>query len=61
MIMKADVYSITGEVARQVDLPSVFNERVRPDLINRAGLALRSARYQPKGTMVVAGLQTSAE
>lgn len=59
--MNADVYSISGTRAGGVELPGVFSEPVRSDLIRRAVLAERSARYQPKGVYPLAGLQTTAE
>jgi large subunit ribosomal protein L4e len=59
--MQADVYSISGTKAGSVELPGVFYEPVRKDLIRRAVLAERSSRYQPKGVYPLAGLQTTAE
>lgn len=45
---------------KKIDLPDVFEEEIRPDLINRACVSLRSKRYQPKGVSKLAGLQTTA-
>jgi large subunit ribosomal protein L4e len=59
--MKAHVYDMDGKAGKEITLPNVFNEPVRPDLINRASLAMRSAQFQAKGTDTLAGLQTSAE
>jgi large subunit ribosomal protein L4e len=59
--MKLPVFDMEGKEARQIELPSVFSEQVRPDLINRAAMAVRSTRFQPKGSTPLAGLQTSAE
>ncbi len=59
--MKAQVRTVTGEIARDIDLPAVFEEEYRPDLIKRAVLALQSTRFQPHGTNPFAGLRTSAE
>jgi large subunit ribosomal protein L4e len=59
--MKADVYNLSGQVIKQLELPDIFNERIRPDLINRAFLALRSTYIQPKGAYRWAGMETSAE
>ena len=59
--MKAQVRTLTGEVAHEIDLPEIFNEEYRPDLIKRAVLALQSTRFQPHGTDPYAGLRTSAE
>ena len=59
--MKAQVRTLTGEIAHEVDLPEIFNEDYRPDLIKRAVLALQSTRFQPHGTDPYAGMRTSAE
>jgi len=58
--MKANVRTIKGERVREIDLPAVFNEEYRPDLIKRAVIALQSTRYQPHGTDPFAGMRTSA-
>lgn len=59
--MKAQVRTLTGEIAREIDLPEIFTEEYRPDLIKRAVLALQSTRFQPHGTNPYAGIRTSAE
>ncbi len=59
--MKLPVFDMEGKEARRIELPSVFSEQVRPDLINRAAMAVRSTKFQPKGSTPLAGLQTSAE
>jgi large subunit ribosomal protein L4e len=59
--MKAKVLTLDGAVAHDADLPVVFGEDYRPDLIKRAVLALQSTRYQPHGTNPYAGFRTSAE
>jgi len=59
--MKAQVRTLTGEIAHEVDLPEIFNEEYRPDLIKRAVLAIQSTRFQPHGTDPYAGMRTSAE
>lgn len=43
------------------DLPSQFNEEVRPDLIKRAFLVLRSNKRQPYGANPEAGKRSSAK
>jgi len=58
--MKAQISTIDGGSAGEVDLPAVFEESYRPDLIKNAVLALQSERYQPHGTNPRAGLRTSA-
>ena len=59
--MKLPVFDLEGKETKQLELPSVFAEPVRPDLINRAAIAVRSTLFQPKGSTPLAGLQTSAE
>ena len=59
--MKAKVRTLTGEIAHEVDLPEIFNEEYRPDLIKRAVLAIQSTRFHPHGTDPYAGMRTSAE
>ena len=60
MKMKAQVRSLDGAVAGDMELPAVFGEGYRPDLIKRTVLALQSTRYQPHGTHPYAGIRTSA-
>lgn len=59
--MKAHVKAINGSVLHEIDLPVVFNEAYRPDLIKRAVIAYQSEQYQPYGADSLAGLRTSAE
>ena len=59
--MKLPVFDMEGKQTKEVELPSVFSEPIRPDLINRAAIAVRSTLFQPKGSTPLAGLQTSAE
>jgi len=59
--MKAQIKSVDGKVAGEIELPAMFNEMYRPDLIKNAVLALQSTRYQPHGTHPLAGIRTSAE
>lgn len=58
--MKAQITTIDGGSAGEIELPAVFEESYRPDLIKNAVLALQSERYQPHGTAPRAGLNTSA-
>jgi large subunit ribosomal protein L4e len=55
-----DVYGIDGKVARSIELPRVFSESFRKELVLRAILAEQSLRYQPKGRNLMAGLRTTA-
>ncbi len=58
--MKVDVFGIDGKKTKQTELPKVFKEKVREDLIRRAALSDQSKTYQPKGNYKWAGLETSA-
>lgn len=58
--MKAQVYSIDGKAAGEVELPAQFSIQVRPDLIARAAISDQTRRYQPKGNDPRAGMETSA-
>jgi large subunit ribosomal protein L4e len=60
IIMKVDVFDLQGQPKEKIDLPEVFRESVREDLIRRAVLAALSKRRQPYGTDVMAGKRTSA-
>jgi large subunit ribosomal protein L4e len=56
-----NVYSIKGKKKGTIELPNVFEEDFRPDLIKRAVVSIQTARYQPKGVDWMAGKRTSAE
>ncbi|WAC05485.1 MAG: 50S ribosomal protein L4 [Methanoregula sp.] len=58
--MKAQVKTIEGGVSRDIDLPVMFTEEFRPDLIKKAVMALQSTRRQPHGTYPYAGICSSA-
>lgn len=58
--MKANVYSLDGNVVKQIALPELFKATYRDDLIKRAVLSEESKTYQPKGNYKFAGLETSA-
>jgi len=59
--LEVGVYNLEGERVATVRLPRVFNMLVRPDLIRKAFLALRTSRLQPKGADPLAGERTTAE
>lgn len=59
-MMKAKVIDLSGSEVGEMDLPSVFDEEFRPDLIKRAVLAAQANRLQPYGPSDLAGLKTSA-
>ncbi|KUO42887.1 MAG: 50S ribosomal protein L4 [Hadesarchaea archaeon YNP_N21] len=59
--MKVHVYSLNGEPIEEIDLPEVFEEEPRPDLIRRAVIAAQTSRLQPWGPDPMSGKRTSAE
>ncbi|MFC3477135.1 50S ribosomal protein L4 [Halobacterium litoreum] len=59
--MQATVRDLNGDESGTLDLPDVFSEPVRPDLIKRAVLAAQANRTQEYGSDEYAGLRTSAE
>ena len=58
---KVKVYSLEGEVTEEIELPKIFQEDFRPDLIKRAVISAQTARLQPYGTNPMAGKRTTAE
>ena len=54
------IIDISGNAKGELELPSVFEEAYRPDLIKRAVLAAQGNRYQPYGPRMYAGMDTSA-
>jgi hypothetical protein len=58
--MKAEVKSLDGGISKKIDLPEIFSEEYRPDLIKKAVMALQSTRRQPHGTNPFAGICSSA-
>jgi large subunit ribosomal protein L4e len=58
--MKVNVYDLDGKPIEKIELPKVFNEQFRPDLIIRAVTSLQSERRQSYGTDPLAGLRTAA-
>ncbi|MFA6035742.1 MAG: 50S ribosomal protein L4 [Candidatus Micrarchaeia archaeon] len=58
---KAKIYSVAGVETGSVELPALFDEPIRRDLIARAVLAEETLTLQPKAAFKMAGLQTSAE
>ncbi len=59
--MKAQLTPINGSAAKSIELPKQFDEPIRPDLIKRAVHAEQSRHFQPKGTLIMAGNQNTAE
>jgi large subunit ribosomal protein L4e len=60
MGLKVDVLDIQGQPKEKIDLPKIFNEEIREDLIRRAFLVIRSRKRQPYGVDIMAGKRTSA-
>lgn len=58
--MKAQVKTIEGGVTKDIELPAIFSEEYRPDLIKKAVMALQSTRRQPHGSYPFAGICSSA-
>lgn len=58
---KIKVYSLEGETVDEIELPTIFTEEFRPDLIKRAVISSQTARIQPWGTDPMAGKRTTAK
>jgi len=58
--MKVDVFDLQGNSIKKIDLPAVFKEPLREDLIRKAFLVVQSRKRQPYGVDVMAGKRTSA-
>jgi large subunit ribosomal protein L4e len=58
--MKSNVLSLSGDPLREIELPGVFSEAYRPDIIKRAVVAAQANRRQPYGVSEYAGMRTSA-
>lgn len=59
--MKAHVLSLKGKTKTKVDLPEIFEEAHRPDLIRKAVVVAQANRRQPYGAQPTAGIKTSAD
>lgn len=59
--MKANVIDLSGNASGQVELPPVFEEEYRPDIIKRAVLSAQANRLQAYGPHFYAGMNTSAQ
>lgn len=59
--MKVSILSQSKEKKKDIELPSQFNECVRPDLIARAVLAIQSNKRNRYGASPEAGKRASAE
>lgn len=58
--MKVNVLNLEGKPIEKIELPKVFEEPIREDLILRAVLASQSKRRQPYATNLMAGKRTAA-
>ncbi|MBI4010332.1 MAG: 50S ribosomal protein L4 [Candidatus Aenigmarchaeota archaeon] len=58
--MQASVLDLNGKPVEQIELPKIFSEPIREDLILRAVLSSQSRRRQPYGTSPLAGKRTAA-
>jgi large subunit ribosomal protein L4e len=58
--MKGRVLSLKGKTRKRVDLPELFEEFYRPDLIKKAVVVSQANRRQSYGPQPTAGLKTSA-
>ena len=59
-LMKVNVLDLSGKTLEEIELPKVFSEPLREDLILRAVLSSQSNRRQPYGTNPLAGKRTAA-
>ena len=57
----ARVLDLEGKPKGEIPLPTVFETRLRLDIIQRASLAQQSHRFQPQGRNPMAGKRTTAE
>lgn len=58
--MKADVFDLQGKPIEKIELPKIFEEPLRQDLILRAVLSSQSRRRQVYAVDTMAGKRTSA-
>jgi large subunit ribosomal protein L4e len=59
--MKANVLNLNGEVVGEIELPAVFEEEYRPDVIRKAVHAIQSHRRQPYGPSPLSGFDYAVE
>lgn len=55
------VFDLTGKAVGKVKLPTVFGTPLRPDVVRRGVVALRSRGFQAQGRDPMAGKRTTAE
>lgn len=54
--IKVNVYSLDGNPVKEIKLPKVFDETIRPDLIRKAVVAAQANRRQPYAPKKYAGM-----
>ncbi len=59
--MKTKIYTLEGKKSKNLELPSAFDEDIRPDVIQRAVTAERSNKMQPYGPSKDAGMRHATE
>lgn len=59
--MKLNILSSTNSKIGEINLPPQFQEEIRPDLIQRAVLAIQSSNRQPYAASEFAGTRASAK
>jgi large subunit ribosomal protein L4e len=57
----AQILDLEGKPAGEIPLPSVFDTRLRLDVIRKAAIAQQSHKFQPQGRNLMAGKRTTAE
>ena len=58
---KINVFSLKGDITEEIELPEIFEEAYRPDVIKRAVISIQTARIQPWGANPMAGKRTTAK
>ena len=57
-----NIYDLEGKSTRKsIELPSIFNAPLRPDVIRRVVVAIDTHKLQPQGRNPMAGKRTTAE
>ncbi len=59
--MQRRIYNLEGEAKGDIDLPSSFEEEIRPDLIKRAVESYEANKKQPYGPSSEAGMRHATE
>lgn len=57
---KIKIINIEGIQTREIELPEIFSETYRPDIIKKSVLSSQSKKRHPYGPTLYAGMQTSA-